>query len=239
VESWDAQISVVAALREPNRRRLYGYVVRQTKPVSRDEAATAVGLPRGTAAGHLDRLAEMGLLEVVFQRRTGRSGPGAGRPAKLYQRSQHQVAVLLPQRRYELAAELLVSALEQAEDSGGSPRAILDQRAYQLGKHLGDTAHRSCGDADIRDVALRILEEHGFEPRIEGDDVVLANCPFHALAQQHPEFVCDMNLFLLEGLLNGLATTGLTTRRHPTPRHCCVRLEATAYESARSTAQRH
>lgn len=149
------------------------------------------------------------------------------------------MTVLLPERRYELAAGLLFSALEQAEDSGDSPRAILDQRAYQLGKHLGDTARRSCGDAGIRDIALRILDEHGFEPRIEGDDVVLANCPFHALAQQHTKLACSMNLSLLEGLLNGLATTGLTARRHPTPRHCCVRLEPPASGSARSAAQQH
>lgn len=75
MESWDAQISAVAALGDPVRRRLYSYVVRQAKPVSRDEAATAVGLPRGTAARHLDRLAEKGLLDVVYQRRTGAAAP--------------------------------------------------------------------------------------------------------------------------------------------------------------------
>ena len=78
MESREAQISAVAALDEPTRRRLYDYVVRQREPVSRDDAAAAVELPRTTAAFHLDRLVDEGLLDVVFQRLTGRTGPGAG-----------------------------------------------------------------------------------------------------------------------------------------------------------------
>jgi predicted ArsR family transcriptional regulator len=224
--SWESQISAVAALDEPTRRRLYDYVVRQREPVSRDEAAAALELPRSTAAFHLDQLVDQNLLDVSYRRRTGRTGPGAGRPAKLYQRSSHHVAVSLPHRHYELAGQLLSSALEQAEHSGGSPQAILNQRAYQLGKQLGDTAHSAAGNGDTRAIAMQVLDDYGFQPRIEGDDIVLWNCPFHALAQQHTELVCGMNLSLLEGLLDGLATTGLTSRLQPSPCHCCVRFTA-------------
>jgi predicted ArsR family transcriptional regulator len=223
MESWENQISAVAALDEPTRRRLYDYVVRQLEPVSRDEAAAALDLPRTTAAFHLDQLVDQNLLEVSYQRRTGRTGPGAGRPAKLYQRSPHQVVVSLPQRHYELAGLLLSSALEHAEHSGGSPRTILNQRAYQLGKRLGETARSAVSNGDTRDVAYRILDDYGFEPRVEDDDIVLRNCPFHTLAQQHTELVCGMNLSLLDGLLDGLSTTGLTGHLHPDPPHCCVR----------------
>src|SRR5918998_3133060 len=96
MESWEAQVSAVAALDDPTRRRLYDYVVRQPVPVSRDDAVAVLGLPRTTAAFHLDRLVDEGLLEAVYQRRTGRTGPGAGRPAKLYRRSDQHVAVSLP-----------------------------------------------------------------------------------------------------------------------------------------------
>jgi predicted ArsR family transcriptional regulator len=223
-ESWEAQISAVAALDEPTRRRLYDYVVRQPAPVSRDDAAAALELPRTTAAFHLDRLVEEDLLDVSYQRRTGRSGPGAGRPAKLYQRSDQQVTVSLPQRRYDLAGRLLASALEHAEHSRDSPRAILDQRAYQWGKDLAETARNAARDRDTRDTALRVLEAYGFEPRVNGEEVTLANCPFHTLAQEYTELVCGMNLRLLDGLLDGLAPTGLTARLDPTPPHCCVRI---------------
>ncbi|MDQ4034214.1 MAG: helix-turn-helix domain-containing protein [Actinomycetota bacterium] len=229
MESQEAQISAVAALAEPTRRRLYDYAVLQPEPVSRDDAAAALKLPRATAAFHLDRLADEGLLNVVYQRRTGRRGPGAGRPAKLYQRSNKHVAVSLPQRRYDLAGRLLSSALEHAERSGDSPRATLNQRAYQLGEELGEAARSAAGDRDTRDTALQVLEAHGFEPRleggIEGGDVTLANCPFHTLAQDYTELVCGMNLCLLDGLLDGLAPTGLTAHLDPAPPHCCVRLQ--------------
>lgn len=50
-------VAAVAALDEPNRRRLYDFVVRQTSPISKDEVSEAIGLPRTTAAFHLDKLA--------------------------------------------------------------------------------------------------------------------------------------------------------------------------------------
>ena len=111
-------VSAVAALDEPTRRRLYDHVVRQQAPVSRDEAAAALGLARQTAAFHLDRLADESLLDVVYERRSGRTGPGAGRPAKLYRRSAKQVSVNLPERQYELAGRLLAQALEESEATG-------------------------------------------------------------------------------------------------------------------------
>jgi predicted ArsR family transcriptional regulator len=222
--SQQAQISAVAALDEPSRRRLYDYVVRQPEPVSRDEAAAALELPRSTVAFHLDRLVEEGLLGVEYQRLTGRTGPGAGRPAKLYRRSDQYVAVSLPQRRYELAGQLLSSAIEHAERTGDSPRGSLDQHAYELGKQLGETARNTARHHNTQDTALEVLEEQGFEPRRKGDQVTLANCPFRTLAQEYTELVCGMNLRLLDGLLEGLASTGLVAHLDPIPPNCCVRL---------------
>ncbi|MPZ67101.1 MAG: helix-turn-helix domain-containing protein [Pseudonocardiaceae bacterium] len=222
-----SQVDAVAALAEPTRRRLYDHVVRQPASVSRDEAATSLDLARTTVAFHLDRLVDDGLLDVVYERRTGRTGPGAGRPAKLYRRSGWHVAVSLPERHYDLAGWLLAGAIAEADRSGDPPRTVLDRRAYQLGDELGDTA-RAVGGRGGRDAALEVLEEHGFEPRAEGSGVVLANCPFHALAQEHTELVCGMNLRLLDGLLDSLAPTGLAAHLSPSPARCCVRLDPVA-----------
>ncbi len=109
-----AQVAAVAALAEPTRRRLYEHVVRQPHPVSRDDVAGAVGVPRPTTAFHLDRLVADGLLDVHYERRSGRTGPGAGRPAKLYRRSECSVEVSLPERHYDLAGDLLAAALVEA-----------------------------------------------------------------------------------------------------------------------------
>ncbi len=221
----EARILAVATLEEPTRRRLYDHVVRQTAAVTRDEAAMALGLPRATAAFHLDRLADEGLLDVVYERRTGRSGPGAGRPSKLYRRSERQVEVSLPEHRYDLAGRLLAAAIEDAESTGESPRAALDRRARQLGNELAATARGTAAAETVPDAVMRILEAHGFEPRADEDAIVLGNCPFHTLAQQHTDLVCEMNLCLLDGLLAGLGTTQLQAHLRPQPGHCCVRLE--------------
>ncbi|WP_425471264.1 helix-turn-helix transcriptional regulator [Streptomyces roseicoloratus] len=249
-----SDVSAVAALDEPTRRRLYEFVVRRRKLVGRDEAADALGLARKTAAFHLDRLADESLLDVVFERRSGRSGPGAGRPAKLYRRSARQVAVSLPDRRYELAGRLLAQAVEESDATGEPVRAVLHRKAGELGTQLG----RQSG-TDV----FALLERYGFEPRREEDAIVLDNCPFHALAQEHTQTVCGMNLHLLRGVLDGLnasdrdapgedatdgdtsaggdpvgdltrgaaadpAAAGLEACLAPGPGHCCVRLRPAA-----------
>src|SRR5437016_1635060 len=112
---FDAQVVGIAALAEPIRRALYRYVVAQVAPVNRDQAAEGAGVARHVAKFHLDKLVEDGLLDVTYARPAGRGGPGAGRPAKLYQRSPRQLAVSLPQRDYELAGRLLARAITAAE----------------------------------------------------------------------------------------------------------------------------
>jgi predicted ArsR family transcriptional regulator len=215
-------VAAVAALSEPTRRRLYEYVARHPAPVGRDDVAAALQIPRATAVFHLDKLVEEDLLTVTHERRTGRSGPGAGRPAKLYRRSTRQVSVSLPERRYDLAGQLLAGALEEADQSGESPRAILDRRAYRLGVELGESTQAG----HEADAVLAVLEAQGFEPRVQEDtQVLLENCPFHTLARAHTQTVCGMNLNLVTGLLSGLGNTRLLARLDPRPGHCCVRLE--------------
>ncbi|MFC7450769.1 helix-turn-helix transcriptional regulator [Rhodococcus daqingensis] len=217
-----SDISAVSALDEPARRRLYDFVRRHPGPVSRDQAAEALGLARQTAAFHLDKLVDEDLLAVEFARRSGRTGPGAGRPAKLYRRSDREVAVQLPERSYELAGRLLAQAIVDAELTGASPRTALGRRAKDLGMTLGADAGPT--DADL----LAALEQCGYEPRAEGDDIALVNCPFHALAEQHTEMVCGMNLELIEGLLEGADCPGRRARLAPADGYCCVRIEPTA-----------
>ena len=219
-----SQVAAVAALAEPTRRLLYEHVVRQPAAVSRDEAAEATAVARASVAFHLDRLVDEGLLDVVYERRTGRSGPGAGRPAKLYRRAECDVAVTIPERHYDLAGGLLAAAIDEST-TGEAPRAALARLAFERGRELGVAARGEDDTEDGRAVALRALEQHGFEPRAESGAVTLANCPFHRLAREHTELVCGMNLRLLAGVLEGAAAGELTARLQPAPGRCCVRLE--------------
>jgi predicted ArsR family transcriptional regulator len=223
-ETLTGRVAAVAALDEPTRRQLYEHVVRQPEPVSRDEVAATLRIPRATVAFHLDRLVEQNLLDVTYQRRTGRSGPGAGRPAKLYSRSPHDLTVSLPDRRYDLAGHLLAAAIEEADHTAQPVRVILNRRAYNLGEELGQTTRATLDTESHAETVLGLLEEHGFEPRTHDDQVLLGNCPFHTLARQHTQLVCGMNLSLIDGLLHGLGHTQLDARLDPAPDRCCVRL---------------
>ncbi|GGV25860.1 ArsR family transcriptional regulator [Streptomyces longisporoflavus] len=152
-------IDAIAVLQDPVRRRLYEYVAAHGREVGRNEAAEASGVARNLAAHHLDKLTEAGLLESGSRRLTGRSGPGAGRPAKVYTRAQVERSVSLPARDYRTAAELLAEAAEQAGLDAG-----LCAAARRRGEALrGATA--PCGSLEE---AMEVLAGRGYEPHLEG-----------------------------------------------------------------------
>lgn len=222
-------VAAVASLDEPTRRWIFDHVRAQAVPVSREDVADALGVQRRTAAFHLDRLVERGMLVVSFERRSGRVGPGAGRPSKLYQRSSREVTVSLPSRHYDLAGLLLAGAMVEAQHSGEAPRDVLDRRAHRLGRAMAREVSTPpspgpSGQEEPGLLLMDLLEDHGYEPHVAGGDVTLRNCPFHAIAQEQAELVCGMNLRLLEGVLDGLGTTGLQACLDPGPSRCCVRL---------------
>ncbi|MFF0340396.1 helix-turn-helix transcriptional regulator [Kribbella sp. NPDC004875] len=219
--SWDASLQAIAVLEEPTRRRLYEYVAGAPAAVSRDDAATALGIPRTTAAFHLDRLTEEGLLDTCYERRTGRTGPGAGRPAKLYHRSEREIEISLPERQYAVAGHLLAAAIQDAETTGRTPREAVNRRAKEYGETLARTAEARGEQLE------QVLEAHGFEPRVEGGRIALGNCPFRRLAKEHPQLVCGMNLHLVAGLLTGLDSP-FRAELAPTAGHCCVRISGPA-----------
>src|SRR5215212_9962707 len=190
------RVAGVAALDDPIRRELYLYVSAQPAPVSRDQASEALGIARHTAKFHLDKLAEEGLLDISFRRLSQRRGPGAGRPTKLYARSSRELSVILPERRYDIAGQARAAAGSQP-----SPERL-----------IGCTC--------------QTLTENGYEPQRSGDAIVLRNCPFDALAREHTELVCGMNLAILSATTEQLQETRLTARLEPAPDRCCVILDA-------------
>jgi predicted ArsR family transcriptional regulator len=205
-------LDALAALGEPTRRALYAYIAAQDRAVSRDEAASATGTKRATAAFHLERLVDDGLLEARFARVSGRTGPGAGRTAKLYARARRPIAVSLPPRRYEIAAEVLAGALEAAGREAAPVSDALARAAGEAGRQI------AAGGADLAE----LLTRSGYEPK-QGPDgrIHLANCPFHDLLARHAELVCAMNLHLLRGLIGGLGGCA-QARLDPAEGRCCV-----------------
>jgi predicted ArsR family transcriptional regulator len=219
-------IESIAALADPVRRRLYLHVAAQPEAVSRDDAAAALGIGRPLAAHHLDRLVEAALLTAEYRRRSGRTGPGAGRPAKLYRASATEVGATLPQRRYEVAAELMATALERPSRG----LETLEDVAHRYGTTLGTEARRRAGaragKARRREAVLSVLTDAGYLPAVREGEVRLVNCPFHDLAQRHRLVTCDMNLAMLRGVLDGAGLPEGEARLDPQPGTCCVAIAA-------------
>jgi predicted ArsR family transcriptional regulator len=222
----DAGLAALSGLDDQVRRRLYQFVASRGEPVGRDEAAAAVGIGRPLAAYHRDKLVELGLLNASFQRPTGRRGPGAGRPAKVYVRSEHEFAVTVPPRAYELAARLLAAAVES--DVSGAGRDALRKAAWKFGTDAGMHARDAGSGQESGQQAVQdALGAYGYEPwRGEDDAIRLRNCPFHKLAAQHRDVVCGMNLALIDGLVSGLSASGLRPVLDPRPGCCCVTISA-------------
>jgi predicted ArsR family transcriptional regulator len=213
-----SDVEVLSALGDATRRKLYEVVAQAGDPVGRDKAAALAGIARSLAAYHLDKLAEHGLLAVSYARPEGRSGPGAGRPAKLYRRADRDFVFLTPPRDYPLLAEILLRATEEAADP--ELAAAIGRAARKVGEEIGRAA-RPAPPFDV-------LRERGYAP-FNSDERTLRfrNCPFHAAAAEHRGPVCGLNVLLVQGILQGLGTRGLKAVLEPGQAACCVAVRTT------------
>jgi predicted ArsR family transcriptional regulator len=221
-----ASFNRLVALCEPVRRDLYFYVAARNDWVSRDEAARALNLRRGLVAHHLDRLAADGLVLVEYRRLTGRSGPGAGRPAKLYRRSDVEVALAVPPRNPLLLGRLLVHAIARGGNAAGRVRRALLDVAREAGHDAGDRRPQARSSADRRRALVDLLTDLGYVPQSSGGELSLANCPYEPVSGQNRALVCSMNLALVEGAVAGvgLGGTECSLRAPESAGSCCVHL---------------
>ncbi len=220
------RVAGIAALADPIRRDLYLFVGTQPAPVSRDQASAALGIARHTAKFHLDKLADEGLLDIDFKRLSERRGPGGGRPTKLYTRSNRQLSVTLPERRYDLAAQLLASAIEDVGANGGDVGDAVDAIASRWGRKVGDQIREAVaprtGQEQLISAICDALSEHGYRPERDGGAIVLTNCPFDTLSREHVQLVCGMNLAIMTAIASRVSQTKLAARLAPAQGRCCV-----------------
>jgi predicted ArsR family transcriptional regulator len=209
------QAAGLGALAEPIRRALYEYVVAQPQPVGREAAAVGVGVPAHKAKFHLDRLVDEGLLEVEFRRLGGKTGPGAGRPSKLYRRSEREWSLSLPGRSYDLVGHILADGVERAVQ-GVSLDDALQAAAVDAGTRIGSDA--------AGEPLVDVFSTHGYEPRLDEDVIMLANCPFDSLAQRHTELICGLNRSFVQGIADGLGCNDREACLEPEPEQCCVKV---------------
>ncbi len=219
-------LSRIAPLTEPVRRRVYEYVAASPGPVSRDEVAAGVGIARPLAVFHLERLLEGGLI-AADQEGAGRRRERKGRPEKRYRRAAGEVLVSVPPRSYELAASVFADALASIERP-----AALDAAARSRGRALGLTARSSARrprtQRRLVEATTAMLAAEGFAPAGSGgEEICLRNCPFAAVAQRHRDVICTTNLSLVGAALEAAGVTSVRATLEPAPDRCCVVLRPT------------
>lgn len=212
---WTSRLAALASLGDANRRKLFSFVAASGQAVSRDDAASALALPRSTASFHLDRLVQDGLLVIEFRKLGGKAGPGSGRPAKMYRPAHAEVDASVPDRNYDLAGELLAAAIEHSAGAGEPVQAALLRTSYARGQEM------TAGGGGF----VEFLTSEGYEPAPDGDGgYALLNCPFHRLAQGHKTVVCAMNGAFLRGAAAGSGVPEDRVAENSVPGQCCARI---------------
>ncbi len=220
----DAAISAVAALGNELRRGMY----RLARRLARDEVARHAGISLELAAFHLDRLVEAGLLRARYEHVGLRA---VGPAPKVYERSDTQVQVSIPERRHDLLARILMQAVltetgdENARDA--TVRVAADE-GIRTGRELRERLRADrLGAEHALGIVATTLDQQGFEPaRTDSACLRLRNCPFHPLATQAPELVCGLNYAYLAGLVHGLEAETIQAELAPVPGECCVEISA-------------
>lgn len=224
-------ITSVSALTDPSRRQMYAFIRRAGRAVTRDEAAASIGISRKLAAFHLDKLVDAGLLRARY------GTPGAqrrvGRQAKVYEPTDIQIAVTIPERRHELLADLLLQGVLN-QHPGRSAAEAATEAATTQGRRLGEEERdRSrpgrLGPERALTLCGNMLDACGYEPvRESPTQIRLRNCPFHPLAAKATDLVCELNQAFLAGYLDGLGATSVQAVLAPRSGECCVVLTSTS-----------
>jgi predicted ArsR family transcriptional regulator len=198
---------LTSALGDPTRRGIYIAVREAPEPATASQIADLFSIHPNVARHHLDRLAEDGYLEVTRRRPDGKSGPGAGRPAKCYTATAKEIELHFPARRYDLLSELLVRVIERIDPGNLSEIAADIGREY--GKELADEVgapEESGFDMAVSAVA-RAMTGMGFatDPDADTRRLLTSHCPFAATAVKHPEVVCSLDRGIVSGLMESLS----------------------------------
>jgi predicted ArsR family transcriptional regulator len=222
-----SSLGAVTVLGERSRWQMFSFIRAERRPVTREEAAASAGISRKLAAFHLDKLVEAGLLRTRYEIPAGVRK--VGRRPKVYELTNAQISVSIPDRRHDLLADLLLDTV-RGQRPDESPQDAAVRTARERGVTLGaatreETRPGRLGSERGLAACVEMLEDHGFDPVHEASlEVRLRNCPFHPLAAKAPELVCAVNHAFIAGYLEGLNVRNVDAFLVPVPGECCVRL---------------
>ena len=192
------RLAVLKALGDNTRYAIYLELARSPKPLATADVASALDLHPNTVRPHLERMRDVGLLQVQTDARGG-----VGRPQHLYSLATDAPSLgLEPASFPTLARMLLRLAAATGADAGDAVDVGRDQGRVD-GERL---ARRGCLGAVASQLATM-----GFDPAVEvGEDpsdeatiasIAFAHCPFRDLAEQRPDLLCSLHRGLIEGVV--------------------------------------
>ena len=190
------RLDILKALGDNTRYAIYLELARSPLPLSTAEVAEVLDLHVNTVRPHLERMRDVGLLDV----RSEASG-GVGRPQHLYSLAADAPALGLEPSPFPMLARVLLAA---AGEAGLDPEELAD-----AGRDQGRADARGWPD-DTEPIEALIVEQArlGFDPEVidldDGAVMAFAHCPFRELAEAHPELVCRLHCGLVEGLVDEL-----------------------------------
>lgn len=200
------RLDILKALGDNTRYAIYLELARSPVPLSTAEIADALALHANTVRPHLERMRDVGLLEVRSE-----AGGGVGRPQHLYSLAPDAPSLGLEPPPFPMLARML---LEAAHDAGLDASDLGD-----AGRAQGRAD--ACGWATGTDPVEALTVEQsrlGFDPTVidvEGGAVMaFAHCPFRELAERHPDLVCGLHRGLVEGLVDEIGRAEVV-RFHP------------------------
>jgi predicted ArsR family transcriptional regulator len=135
----------------------------------------------------------------------------------------------LAERHYELAGQVLAAAIAHpgpGESTADAAVRIARERGREAAAALRKGRRGRGARAALR-AAADAVEAIGYEPEVGRDEVLLLNCPFHAVMTTAPELVCGLNQALLAGVVEELGAEGVEARLEPAEGRCCVVLRTT------------
>jgi len=225
-EAFDQQVADLAStLGDATRRGIYVTVREAVEPMTASQIAELFDIHANVARHHLDRLVADDYLQVTRRRPSGKTGPGAGRPAKHYEPTRKNVSVQFPARRYDLLSELLLRVIERI--APGTASAVAAEVGAEYGRELAsDIGFPNESGYDAAAIAVaRALMGVGFEVEARPGDheLVTRFCPFGESAKNHPAIVCQLDQGLVSGLLEGTGHVPVTVAPHHNEDGDCVR----------------
>ena len=187
------RLELLKALGDNTRYAIYLELARASTPLATAEIAEHLDLHPNTVRPHLERMRDVGLLEVVTDPRGA-----VGRPQHRYSLAPDAPALGFEPPAFPVLARMLLRLAATAE----LPMAD----AVEAGREQGaEAARRHAPALACEDALLAELTTLGFDPESVGDDhsvtVGFTRCPFRELAEANPELVCGLHRGLVEGFV--------------------------------------